>query len=40
MVNEKTTALLKSMNIPTRSELNALETRVKKLELKNNPENM
>jgi polyhydroxyalkanoate synthesis regulator phasin len=36
MVNEKTTALLKSMNIPTRSELNALETRVKKLEMKNN----
>jgi polyhydroxyalkanoate synthesis regulator phasin len=33
IVNEKTTVLLKTMNIPTRTEMNALELRVKKLEL-------
>lgn len=35
IVNEKTTSLLKTMNIPTRTEMNALELRVKKLELNN-----
>ncbi len=35
IVSEKTTALLKTMNIPTRTEMNALELRVKKLELNN-----
>jgi polyhydroxyalkanoate synthesis regulator phasin len=35
IVNEKTTAFLKTMNIPTRSEMNTLELRVKKLELNN-----
>lgn len=35
IVNEKTTLLLKTMNIPTRSEMNELELRVKKLELNN-----
>jgi len=35
IVNQKTTALLKTMNIPTRTEMNALELRVKKLELNN-----
>jgi polyhydroxyalkanoate synthesis regulator phasin len=33
IVSEKTTVLLKTMNIPTRTEMNALELRVKKLEL-------
>lgn len=33
IVSEKTTSLLKTMNIPTRTEMNALELRVKKLEL-------
>lgn len=35
IVNEKTTVFLKTMNIPTRSEMNALELRIKKLELNN-----
>lgn len=40
IVSDKTTAILKTMNIPTRSELNALEARVKKLELNSSQENV
>jgi polyhydroxyalkanoate synthesis regulator phasin len=40
IVSDKTTTILKTMNIPTRSELNALEARVKKLELNSSQENV
>lgn len=40
IVNEKVTAVLKTMNIPSRSELNALELRVKKLEQNCKQENV
>ncbi|MBN1602183.1 MAG: phasin family protein [Chitinispirillaceae bacterium] len=39
IVNEKVAAIFKTMNIPNRSELNALELRVKKLEQNCNQEN-